>query len=118
MSGTTDIVANAIISNSIYTNSLNGAFPVSSTYGTLVQSGIDSQDTTGTGQGFVNFTYPYTSIPVVIASINSSSNTEIFQVQLSNISLTGFNFTKLYSNGSSITPAGTESFNWIAIGSV
>jgi len=115
MSGTTDIVANSIHSNSIYTQSLNGAFPVSATYGTLVQSGIDSQ---ATGQGSVTFIYPYTSIPTVVASIHSSSNTQLFQVQISNVSQTGFNFTKLYFDGTSIAVAETETFTWISIGFV
>jgi len=113
---TSNIIADVIFSNSVYTNSLNGAFPVSSLSGSLIQSGVETQNTS---VGLVTFPIPYLSIPIVVATINSNSTTQLFQVQLSSITTTGFNFTKLLlETGGTIVSANTETFNWIAIGSV
>ena len=72
----------------------------------------------GTQTGSVSFGFTFDSIPVVTATINATSTTQVFSVTVNNITTTGFNYVKtfLFSDGFAGGGATSESFLWIAIG--
>jgi hypothetical protein len=71
----------------------------------------------GSASGSVSFGYTFSSAPFVVASINNGSTDQLFSVNVSGISTTGFNYYKtqrtLTGNGGA---AVNEAFCWIAIG--
>jgi hypothetical protein len=72
----------------------------------------------GSQTGNVSFGFTFDSIPVVTATIDSNSTTQVFSVTINSITKTGFNYAKsfYYTNGSGGGGATTEPFLWIAIG--
>ena len=75
-------------------------------------SGAGSGITTGT----VTFPFTFTNVPTVTATISSASNTQVFSVHLSDVTTTGFTYTKTYYSLLSGVAAANEAFHWIAIG--
>ena len=75
-------------------------------------SGAGSGITTGT----VTFPFTFTNAPTVTASISSASNTQVFSVHLSDVTTTGFTYTKTFYSLSGGGGAAAEAFHWIAIG--
>jgi hypothetical protein len=74
---------------------------------------------TGGAGGTINFGYTFATAPYVVCNINSSSTTDIFCVNVSNITTTSFDFVRLRQPVNSGTSGGggiSNTFNWIAIG--
>ena len=77
----------------------------------------------GSGSGSVSFTPAMTSTPTIFTGGLQSTNAgQVFSIQISTISTTGFSYIKVYiafvSGSSTITGAGGasgESFSWMAI---
>ena len=77
-------------------------------YGGYVNDGLIS--------GTVNFGFFFPSVPIVIATINSGSTTQIFTICISNITTKSFDYSKTFrwTDGRSGGGAG-EAFYWVAI---
>jgi len=73
---------------------------------------------TGGAGGTINFGYTFATPPYVVCNINSSSSTQIFCVNVSNITTTSFDFVRLQQPVNSSSGGGgiSNTFNWIAIG--
>ena len=86
-----------------------------------IQTGVGPIATSGT----IKFDNPFTNIPLIFTQIigNTASSQDSFSVQIFNVSITGFDYTKqkIYndSNGqfsvTKLVPSTVETFNWIAI---
>jgi hypothetical protein len=73
---------------------------------------------TGSGSGTITFPFTFSNIPKVVASIISSSTTQVFSITVSSVSTTGFTYTKTWipTGGGTGGAATSESFYWIAMG--
>jgi hypothetical protein len=90
--------------------------------GFLFQTGRSGIQPTGT----ITFKVPFQSTPKIMTQIigNDSSTTNVYSVQVFNVSQTGFNYAKnMMVNSTSgqltmskLTPSTVEPFDWIAFG--
>ncbi len=69
----------------------------------------------GSATGTITFSQAFSSTPMVVATMNSSSTVNIFTVQVHTITTSSFQYVKYYNNGSSINPAISETFSYIAM---
>lgn len=91
-------------------------FPiVSSSYINRVASG---RYTGGAGNGTINFGVTYSVAPTVVGQIEVDSSTSIYNLQISSVTTTQFNFRKVFYNGTSIAAATAENFWWVAYGTI
>jgi hypothetical protein len=72
----------------------------------------------GSETGTVNFPFTFSNIPSVIANIDANTGSIVFNVQISNISTTGFTYRKTFWHFGSSYGGGavSEGLHWIAIG--
>ena len=73
---------------------------------------------TQTQSGTVTFTTPFPRLPIVVATIDSVSTTQIFSITVNAVSTSSFKFVKSYNaiaNSNIGGGATTEYFYWIAI---
>ena len=85
--------------------------------GTAFQIARANNAGSGIVSGSITFPFTFTNVPAVTTSISSASNTQVFSVNVSNVTTTGFSYVKTYYfvSGASGGPA-SEGFHWIAIG--
>jgi hypothetical protein len=85
--------------------------------GTAFQIARANNAGSGVTSGSITFPFTFTNVPAVTTSISSASNTQVFSVNVSNITVTGFSYVKTYYfvSGASGGPA-SEGFHWIALG--
>ena len=74
---------------------------------------VDSGSSTGT----VEFGVIFATVPVVVATIHSTSTIQVFSITV-NPSTTAFSYAKnfVYNNLSNGAPAPSEKFYWVAYG--
>jgi hypothetical protein len=89
--------------------SINNKGPFRIDYGQMSNS---------SGSGSISFAFTFSSAPFVVAQINTSNSSSIYQVHVHSVTTTGFSFVKTYMNSGSTTvvTALNEWFWWIAIG--
>jgi hypothetical protein len=85
--------------------------------GTAFQIARANNAGSGIVSGSITFPFTFTNVPAVTTSISSASNTQVFSVNVSNVTTTGFSYVKTYYfvSGASGGPA-SEGFHWIALG--
>ncbi len=73
--------------------------------------------TTNASSGTVTYS-GFASQPAIFATVYSSSTTQVFMMNIYNVTTTGFSWYKAFAHTSTggVQIAATESFNWIAIG--
>lgn len=69
----------------------------------------------GSATGTINFAFTYSSVPTVVATVNSSSTTNLFIIQVHTITITGFSYVKYYTNGITLNAAVSETFNYVSL---
>ena len=70
----------------------------------------------GSGSGTVSFPFTFTNAPKVVGNVISSSTTQLFSLHISNVTTTGFTYTKTYILTSGGSGPAYESFYWMAMG--
>lgn len=70
----------------------------------------------GVSSGSVTFPFTFANVPAVTVSLTSASNTQVFSVNVSNVTTTGFTYTKTFYSISGGGGAANEPFDWIAVG--
>ena len=84
--------------------------------GTAFQVARASGAGSGVITGTITFPFTFTNVPTVTATISSASNTQVFSVNVSNVTTTGFTYTKMFCSISGGGGGAAEEFHWIAIG--
>jgi hypothetical protein len=72
----------------------------------------------GSSTGTITFPVTFNNTPVVIATILNQNTANVYIVEITSISPSGFSFIKRFQNASSAGAWGnalTESFYWIAM---
>jgi hypothetical protein len=85
--------------------------------GTAFQIARANNAGSGVTSGSITFPFTFTNVPAVTTSISSASNTQVFSVNVSNITVTGFSYVKTYYFVSGVLGGlASEGFHWIALG--
>jgi hypothetical protein len=117
-SSTNAFFNNAYVNNFFHTNTveINGSINMAGGYAKVLSFNGGGGVSTASSLGYQAFPTAFSSIPHVVCTINTGSLVNVFVIQVSNITTTGFNYNKRYQNvsGGGWGAAVSESFECLA----